>query len=209
MSASKLARSLADSPLLASSLCCILSAMMLKRSPLAESAQLLSFWAPACLPGLLRRSPLFVHLLQCLGMRAGKRAHGNGRDVGGRPDVVLQFFFVARLTGLVRARGVARHATVFFLAGEIVFMDEAVVHGMDGGLFVVGQSEKITLRVLRVGRCVGERGFDLAQGTNLRDPNVAILGRERAGFVELGLQTIGHEVFAVALNPILAVGEIL
>src|SRR6266446_2179667 len=71
------------------------------------------------------------------------------------------------------------------------------------------QSEKITLRVLRVGRFVGERGFDLAQGTNLSDPNVAILGRERAGFVELGLQTIGHEVFAVALNLILAVGEIL
>ncbi len=83
------------------------------------------------------------------------------------------------------------------------------MHGIDGGLFVVGQSEKITLRVLRVGLFVGLRGFDLAQGTNLSDPNVAILGRERAGFVELGLQTIGHEVFAVALNLILAVGEIL
>src|SRR6202790_1101632 len=139
--------------------------------------------------GLLRRSPLFVHLLQGLGVRAGKRAHGNGCDVGGRPDVVLQFLFIARLAGLVSAWRVARHATIFFLAGKIVFLHEAVVHGIDGGLFIVVQSEKITLRVLRVGCLVGLRGFDLAKGTDFSDPDLALVGRERGGFVELGLQT--------------------
>src|SRR2546430_1538255 len=77
------------------------------------------------------------------------------------------------------------------------------------GLFVVGQAEKITLRVLRVRRVVRLRGFDLAKGMDFSDPNVAVLGRERGGLVELGLQTVGDEVFFVALHPILAVSEVL
>ena len=83
------------------------------------------------------------------------------------------------------------------------------MHRTDGGLFVVGQSEKITLRVLRIGRPVGLRRFDLAKSSDFSDPDAVILGSERGRFIKLGLQTVGHEVFAVALHPILAVGEIL